>query len=135
MEPRGTLLKKIRPEIKSVNTKAQSLDIETFQNETLRPILKFQNDLLLEIYRQYIAQYKNAFYELHELQKPDYINHSLKANHTFRNLMIGTVIGLFSAEEYLYYAGQSSVINKRIISMLVQRYQDQMHLLDQRLAI
>jgi hypothetical protein len=135
MEPRGTLLKKIRPEIKSVNTKAQSLDIETFQNETLRPILKFQNDLLLEVYRQYIAQYKNAFYELHELQKPDYINHSLKANHTFRNLMIGTVIGLFSVEEYLYYVGQSSVINKRIISMLVQRYQDQMHLLDQRLYI
>ena len=65
MEPRGILLKKIRPEIKSVNTKAQSLDIETFQNETLRPILKFQNDLLLEVYRQYIAQYKNAFYELH----------------------------------------------------------------------
>ncbi len=135
MEPRSILLKKIRPEIKSVNTKAQSLDIETFQNETLRPILKFQNDLLLEIYRQYIAQYKNAFYELDEPQKPDYISHSLKANHTFRHLMIGTVIGLFSLEEYLSYAGQSSVINKRIISMLVQRYQDQLPLLNQRLSI
>ena len=135
MEQRDTLLKGVRPEIKSINKTAQALDIEMFQNRTLRPILKFQNDLLLAIYRQYIAQYKDAFYELNELKKPDYINHSLKANHAFRNLMIGTVIGLFSAEEYLSYAPQSSVINKRIISMLIQRFQDQLPLLNQRFSV
>jgi len=135
VEQRDTLLKQVRPEIKSIKKTAQALDIEIFQNSTLRPILKFQNDLLLEVYRQYIAQYKDAFYELNEPKKLDYISHSLKANHAFRNLMIGTVIGLFSVEEYLTYATQSSLINKRIISMLVQRFQDQLPLLNQRSSV
>ena len=37
---------------------------EKFQNQTLRPILKFQNDLFIEVFRNYAIKQKNAFFSL-----------------------------------------------------------------------
>lgn len=34
---------------------------EKFQNQTLRPILKFQNDLFIEVFRNYATKQKGVF--------------------------------------------------------------------------
>jgi len=56
MNNRSELLKSIRPSIVVDNSK--STDLETFQTNTLRPILKFQNDLILTIINQHLSENK-----------------------------------------------------------------------------
>jgi len=73
MNDRPNDLLRIRPEIK----KTKSFDTmgveERFQNETLRPILKLQNPLLIEVFHNYIEKRKGVFYELSLEKKLDYI--------------------------------------------------------------
>ena len=39
-------------------------EVEKFQNDTLRPILKLQNDLLIHVFIQYCQQRKGLFFKL-----------------------------------------------------------------------
>ena len=53
MENRTTQLTQIRP---MLDLAEATTEIEQFQNGTLRPILKFQNPLILQLFRNFIAQ-------------------------------------------------------------------------------
>jgi hypothetical protein len=54
---RNEVLQKIRPEIKFDTTK-KSLDDENFQNNTLRPILKTQHDIIILLLSNSLSQQK-----------------------------------------------------------------------------
>lgn len=105
-------------------------DVESFQNKTLRPILKFQNELLIVIFKNYIKRYKNAFTDLSIDKKMDYIENALQKNTSFRNSLKGVVIGMFTVEEYANYSNNSSEINKRIMQLIAERLKDQLQLFD-----
>ena len=103
---------------------------ELFQNNILRPILKFQNDLLIELFIVYATKNKNVFFSLSIEKKNIYIEKATTSDIAFRNQLIGVIVGLFSVEEYLEYAKNSSNLNKRIITMLIERWKSQLQLLD-----
>ena len=98
---------------------------ERFQNETLRPILKFQNPLLLAVFHDYIEKRKGVFYTLNSEQKLDYIERSLSKDHAFRNLLVGMIVGHFTLEEYPVYKTSTSALNKRMMTMAIERLKDQ----------
>ena len=68
-------LNAIRPVI---STDPTSSDVERFQNETLRPILKLQHDLLIGIFQHYIEQRKGVFHKLIPKEQLNYIQHSIQ---------------------------------------------------------
>ena len=103
---------------------------ELFQNNTLRPILKFQNNLLIELFLSYATKNKNVFFTLSHEKKCIYIDKVTIADTAFRNQLIGVIVGLFSVEEYLEYTKNSSNLNKRIINMLIERWKSQLQLLE-----
>ncbi len=103
---------------------------ELFQNTTLRPILKFQNNLLIELFLSYATKNKNVFFTLSHEKKCIYIDRVTIADTAFRNKLIGVIVGLFSVEEYLEYTKNSSNLNKRIINMLIERWKSQLQLLE-----
>jgi len=120
-------LKDLRPTISSIDRAAATTPEEQFQNQTLRPILKFQNELLLNIYKHYLEQRKRQFYKLSNSKgKLAYIEHSIQKDSKLRELLLGMVIGHFTKEEYDIYLKTEKSIRKRIINLLVQRLQDQM---------
>ena len=100
MNDRPNDLIKIRP-ILNLKKSSQISDEESFQNDTLRPIIKLQSPLLIETYKNYIDKHKNVFYDLSNEKKLDYIENSLNKNQKFRNLLKGMITGLFTVEEYL----------------------------------
>ena len=59
MESRDQFLLELRGEILGIISSQSSAD-EKFQNETIRPILKLQNDLFLAVFKNYIYKYKNT---------------------------------------------------------------------------
>lgn len=126
MQDRTSSLLAIRPNIDTIDKSLKTKDVEAFQNNVLRPILKFQNDLLLQIFIDYANKYKGVFFKLSDQEKLSYIQQALSTNQRLRSLILGTIVGLFAVEDFGYYKLNSSALNKRIITMTIQRLQSQL---------
>ena len=130
MSERAKLLKNLRPEIPSISINDAMSAEERFQNVVLRPIIKFQNDLFLIVFRNYIKKHKNVYYELSLEKKQDYIENAIHKNMKFRNSIKGMIIGQFTVEEYKIYTENSSALNKRMMNIVKQRLLSQIQLFD-----
>jgi len=126
MNYRSLSLVEIRPEIPSARIHPNMSPDERFQNKTLRPIIKLQNELLLASFQNYIVKTKNTFYELRLEKRMDYIANALQKDIKYRNSLKGMIIGQFTVEEYETYILNSSALNKRMMNMVIKRLQDQM---------
>jgi hypothetical protein len=127
MNDRPNDIIKIRP-VLNLKKSSQITDEESFQNDTLRPIIKLQSPVLIETYRNYIIKHKNVFYELSNEKKLDYIENSINKNQKFRNLLKGMIVGLFTIEEYHNYKKNSSSLNKRMMNIILKRLQDNLQI-------
>ena len=130
MSERAKLLKDLRPEIPSMSINDAMSAEERIQNVVLRPIIKFQNDLFLIVFRNYIKKHKNVYYELSLEKKQDYIENAIHKNMKFRNSIKGMIIGQFTVEEYKIYTENSSALNKRMMNIVKQRLLSQIQLFD-----
>lgn len=117
--------------VKFGDENVESLSEEYFQNNTLRPILKLQNDLLIEVFKNYAVKQKNTFFDLTPDKKEKYIENAIQKDLKFRNSLKGMIIGLFSVEEYQEYIKNSSNLNKRMMNLLIERLKSQVMLLNQ----
>lgn len=98
---------------------------EKFQNQTLRPVLKLQNDLYLSLFKNYAIRQNSDFEKLSVPKKNIMIEQSLQKDNVLKNTFIGMTIGMFTVEELEIYISDSKVFNKRIISMLTERLRSQ----------
>lgn len=103
---------------------------EKFQNQTLRPILKFQNDLFVEVFRNYATKQKGVFFTLSPEKKMSYIENAIQRDIKFRNSLKGIVMGMFTITEYKEYIQNSSNINKRMMNLLIERLKSQIQLFE-----
>lgn len=103
---------------------------EKFQNQTLRPILKFQNDLFIEVFRNYATKQKGVFFTLSPEKKLNYIENAIQRDIKFRNSLKGIVMGLFTITEYKEYIQNSSNINKRMMNLLIERLKSQIQIFE-----
>ena len=129
METRDTGLLSIRGGSLGEQKSEASLE-ELFQNNTLRPILKFQNDVLITVFKNYIQQQKNAFYNLNTAKKTTFIETALQKDIALKNTLKGMVIGMFTQQEITDYTTNSSALNKRIMALITERLKSQMQLLE-----
>ena len=130
MDARDTHVLELRGETFGTITN-QSSSEEIFQNRTLRPILKTQNDLFIQVFINYAIKQKNAFFSLTPEKKMSYIENVIQRDIKFRNALKGMIIALFTLEEYAEYIRISSNLNKRMMNMLVERLKSQMQLIEQ----
>lgn len=130
MDSRSSHLLKIRPTLSSAKVGTETSEGEYFQNITLRPIIKFQNFLLVEVFKNYIRKHKDAFYSLSHEKRLEYIEKAIQKDIKFRNSLKGMIIGQFTVEEYETYIKDSSALNKRMMNMVVERLKDQIMLLE-----
>ncbi len=108
----------------------QSSSEEAFQNITLRPILKLQNDLFIKVFINYAQKQKNVFFALTPEKKLNYIENAIHRDSKFRNSLKGMIIGLFTVVEYSEYIRNSSNLNKRMMNLLIERLKSQIQLID-----
>ena len=85
--------KKERPVLENL-VNVGTTEIEKFQNEVLRPIIKMQHNLL-------IASFNN-----------------------YKNINLGFIIGHFSMDEFSFYSLNTSEMNRRILQIISQRIKD-----------
>ncbi len=121
MNDRHFNLKNIRPTIASATINDDMSGDERFQNLVLRPVIKLQNDLLIEVFRNYIAKHKSVFYNFSLEKRMDYIENAIQKDMKFRNSLKGMIIGQFTVEEYLLYIQNSSALNKRMMNIVKEQ--------------
>ena len=121
---RDSTLINLRPQL-NLNTQ-HSKEMERFQNQTLRPILKFQNDATIKllIRSQHFIKIRAQYREVSIDKLKAFINNFLTSNLAFRNTLIGSIIGFMTMDELEFYLDNTSEINKRIISMQAERFID-----------
>lgn len=94
---------------------------EIFQNETLRPILKLQHELIIKLAQEFL-KYRNVTWEnLKEKDPLQWLNINIKRDIPFKHFLIGMVIGQFSKNELDEYLTFQKEMNKRIINMMTER--------------
>jgi hypothetical protein len=130
MESRDTSLLKIRPEIPNAKTTSLMSEEEYFQNKTIRPIAKLQNELLVEVFKHYIQKHKNVFYDLSVEKRIDYIENAIHKDTKFRNSLKGIMIGQFTIDEHRKYVANSSALNKRMMRIVKERLKHNIQLLE-----
>ena len=113
--------REIRPIIKEVNSKFQKSIEEKFQNDTLRPIIKMQHDLLVKYFRSYLISKKCRFDSITEIKQLDFIDAAFKKDISFKSEIKGMIIGHFTVFEYSIYSSNKPDFNKRILTMIKQR--------------
>ena len=115
-------LKELRPELYIIDEGSKT-EIETFQNETLRPIFKLQHNLLMDFIQAQpnfdaVQKYKDkrvVFFERIRiyLQQPLLIG-----------ILLGMILGYLTSDELQIFNQNSKEYKKRILQMLIQRFSD-----------
>ena len=115
--------KKERPIIADLVNKGTT-EMETFQNNILRPIIKMQHTLLIAFLINHLQKRKVDFSILPDKKKRSKISSFFKTDNNFKNIILGFIVGHFSMDEFAFYSENSSEINKRILQITSQRIKD-----------
>ena len=129
MNQRDLFLKEFRGQIIGTVNDQSSVE-EVFQNEVLRPILKLQNDLFVVSFEDHVIKNKIDFNAFSIDKKSATIENTIQKDIKFRNVLKGMIIGLFTSEEFLLYTKHESKLNKRMMTMLIERLKSQMQLFE-----
>ncbi|WP_336690413.1 MULTISPECIES: glyoxalase [unclassified Chryseobacterium] len=113
----------------SLPTFENSSETELFQNNVLRPVLKLQNDIFMQVLRDYAVRKISDFTSLKSEQKINFTEQSLQKDIALKNTFIGMTIGMLTPEEITVYLSDSKSFNKRIITMLSERIKSQIEAL------
>lgn len=112
-----------RPEIE-INTDFSS-EIETFQSETLRPILKMKNETILSVFKNQLYQKSISIAQLNEEEKLDFISKLIKNDLSLKSFFIGLIVSDFNTNELQFYLANAKEFNKRITTLLIERIRSQ----------
>lgn len=110
----------------AITIEEASSEVEKFMHQTLRPILKFQNTIILASIRQapHFANLKLA--EDQEKQNRTFLKIFLHKNKGLRHQLLGVVSGMFTETELAFYFENVAELNKRIMEMVLTRFLSQL---------
>ena len=110
-----------RPTIPSIQKEIGSKDIETFQNDTLRPIIKQLHSLLLAHFSTLLLKKKAQYFKISQAQRAEYIHSIFQNELKYKSELKGLIIGNFTPTEFETYRNISTHIDKRIFSIVEDR--------------
>lgn len=115
------LLRNLRPDVFTENVHATPS--ERFQNEVLRPLLKFQHDLFVVESKSNVILDHCFKRSIQEEQRAE-VKHVFAKNTSIKYQFIGMVTGLMTNEEFQQYKLNKSDFDKRITAMVIERLID-----------
>lgn len=123
---RSIVIKSLRPELPNVVNGAEISEIELFQNEVLRPILKFQNEVLTSLFISNLKKRDVDFSKMNLNGRIAYVTNVIQKDLGLRNVLIGMVLGLLTVEEIGQYYQNETEYRRRISKMVIDRLADQL---------
>jgi hypothetical protein len=120
VQTKDTALVALRPDIP---TELTDNPTEQFQNEVLRPILKFQHERIIAVFRHHIVKRKVPLDGMAPDDQRNYVEKAFQKDLALRNQLVGVVLGLLTEEEWGTFVEWERELNRRMHDMLIQRIQ------------
>ena len=98
-----------------------SNEIEKFQNQTIRPILKLLHHTLLALFEEDCLKQNMTPILDTPLETRDWLKLKFSKNAEFRNTISGMVISLLIKNELKVYFKNKQEYNRRIFTMAIER--------------
>lgn len=95
--------------------------LEAYQNSTLRPILKFQNDLLVRYFEEYADSRKFKIQGSTSNDIQQFIAQTFTNDRSLKTFYHGVICAYFNSTELDFYLLHRKEVGKRISSMLQER--------------
>lgn len=116
---RSTIVLSLREKVQYSETHSDAT--HQFQDEVVRPILKFQHSLLLAYFNDFIATHKINLMQLEMNARISKIRSIIKQNAELQHTLRAFIIALFSDDELEFWTANKRAINKRITEMITER--------------
>ncbi|MGK0317454.1 MAG: hypothetical protein ACI86M_003698 [Saprospiraceae bacterium] len=113
----------MRPEVET-QINSEISPSEAFQNNTLRPILKFQNNLFIYLFRNSKSLAKINFDKKDVNGKKTIITDIMKNDQKLKDQIEASVFSLMTVSELEFYFENRSEIKRRINTMVNERLID-----------
>lgn len=98
-----------------------SNNVEKFQNQTIRPILKFLHTALITIFEEECNNQNLVPIITTPLETRDWLKLKFSKNIEFRNVISGMVISLLTKNELTIYLKNKQEYKRRIFTMALER--------------
>lgn len=110
-----------RPIIETIDANAHNTPVEKFQNLVIRPIIKMKSDHIKKFVGDSLSLQKSSFTDLNQDKKIEFLNAQFNNNNSFKQYIIGIVVGNFSLLELEDYLEYKKELNKRIVQIIKER--------------
>ena len=111
----------LRPIITTVDLELVKSKEEQFQNEVLRPIIKFQHELILLIFNTYLQNKKIDLESISSEKRYDRITSFFQNDRDLVSELKWVIVAYFTSIEYQNYNSMKSEINKRLVQIIKER--------------
>jgi len=115
----------LRPEISNILDHRDSREMEQYQSDVLRPIAKFQNEIILRGFDAYLRKYHLKLEGKSIKDQEEIISKAMKTNKELRCFYQGMLAGLMTTAEFDFYVSRRAEVHKRMTSLLIQRITSQ----------
>lgn len=96
-----------------------------FLHATLRPVLKLQNDLLLQVVADFVRDHHMSLAKASPTDQERQLTELLTRNTKLRYTILGLITALFTADEYAFYRQHRAELNRRLLELAQHRVLDQ----------
>ena len=111
----------LRPDIPSIKRLESMTDVEKFQNDVIRPILKYQHDVIVGYTISKAVNRNSEFPNLIAIEKERYLDKVTLKDSKIKQELNGMVLGLMTVEEMNKYLAIESEYKRRINTMIRER--------------
>ncbi|MDG1717906.1 MAG: hypothetical protein P8H42_09775 [Saprospiraceae bacterium] len=118
---RKKTIAELRPKIPSIERLVGMTDVEKFQNDVIRPILKYQHDVIVGYAISKAVDRNSKFPNLTAIEKERYLDKVTFKDSKIKQALNGMVIGLMTIEEMNKYLAIESEYKRRINTMIRER--------------
>ena len=118
---RDQVILSLRPNIKTIKSDLMSSDQEKLQNEVIRPIVKFQHELIIDIFKDYLHEKKIQLDLLSTENQIIKITRVVQKDRTLTIQLQSIIIAYFTLKEYKQFNLMQSSMKKRIAQIIRER--------------
>ncbi|MBD2768485.1 hypothetical protein IC235_11360 [Hymenobacter sp. BT664] len=115
----------LRPSVAAAASSPTST-VGDFLHATLRPVLKLQNDALLQVVADFVHDHHLPLATAAPADQQRRLSELLTRNVKLRYTIVGIVTGVFSSEEYIFYRQHRAELNRRLLELAQRRVLDQL---------
>ena len=101
-----------------------TLSVEKFQNQTLRPIIKMKDEVLLHIINEALRKKNKNYQNLIQAEKIIWIKNTITKDLKLNHILKGIILGNLYLEELDFYQKHQKECAKRMIQIIIERYLD-----------